>query len=66
MTTRTIDTTIYAPNERAWAIGTAYSPGIGKPERFHIRRVVWGRLLAREEKRPGEVIKRVTVLVTGK
>ncbi len=30
---------------------------------FHARRVVWGRLLAREEKRAGEVILRAFILV---
>lgn len=28
--------------------------------------MIWGRLLAREEKRDGEVIRRVLVLVTSK
>jgi hypothetical protein len=31
--------------------------------RWHVRRIVWGRLLAREEKRPGEVIKRAAILL---
>ena len=66
MSTRTVETTCYAPNERAWALGTLKPYRMGKGARFHIRRVVWGRLLAREEKRPGEVIRRVVVLVIGK
>ena len=32
-------------------------------QRWHVRRVVWGRLLARAEKRPGEVIKRAMILL---
>jgi hypothetical protein len=31
---------------------------------FQIRRLVVGRLLAREEKRPGEIIKPAEVVVT--
>jgi hypothetical protein len=32
-------------------------------KRWHVRRIVWGRTLAREEKREGEVIKRAAVLL---
>lgn len=63
---RIVETVEYAPNEQAWAIGTLKPYRMGKGCRFHIRRVVWGRLLAREEKGDGEVIRRVLVLVTGK
>ena len=61
MSVRVVETSRYAPNESAWAIGRQ-----GKGTRFHIRRVVWGRLLAREEKRDGEKIKRAIILITGK
>jgi hypothetical protein len=30
---------------------------------FHVRKVVWGRLLAREERRPGEEIRAVRITV---
>ena len=60
MSTRIVETTKYAPNERAWALGCELN---GK---FHIRRVVWGRLLARAEKRPDERVRRVLILVVGK
>lgn len=66
MRIRTVETTCFAPNERAWAIGTEKPFRMGKSTRFYIRRVVWGRLLAREEKRDGEKIKRVIILVVGK
>jgi hypothetical protein len=42
-----------------WAIGTMRPTGV-----FQVRRLVVGRLLAREEKRPGEVIKAAEVVVT--
>jgi hypothetical protein len=32
-------------------------------KRWSVRRIVWGRLLAREECRPGEVIKRAAIVV---
>jgi hypothetical protein len=47
----------HASNCAAWALGTQMSNG------FHIRRVVWGLLLAHEEKREGEEIRACTVLV---
>lgn len=47
----------HAANARAYAIGTQQING------FHVRRVVWGSLMARLEKRPGEVIKRAVILV---
>lgn len=66
MNARVIEQTEYAPNGRAWAIGTFKPNRSSKGGRFFIRRVVWGRLLAREEKREGEVIRRVVIVVTGK
>jgi hypothetical protein len=33
------------------------------PRGFHVRRVVWGRLMATYERRKGEAIKRAYVLV---
>ena len=32
-------------------------------KRWHVRRIVWGRLMAREEKRDGEVIRRAAILL---
>lgn len=66
MSDRIIRTIEFAPNERAWALGTVRPYRSGKGARFHIRRVVWGRTMARSEKREGEVIRRVAVLVVGK
>lgn len=45
-------------NAKAWAIGRMTKNG-----RFRIRRVVWGRLLARVEKRTGESIRQARILV---
>ncbi len=50
-------------NSMALAIGTVRGYRMGKGTRFHVRRIVWGRLLAREEKRDGETIKPVTIFV---
>jgi hypothetical protein len=44
----------------AWAIGTQQRNG------FHIRRIVWGRTLARMERRIGEAIVRVEIAVAAK
>jgi hypothetical protein len=44
-------------NSRAYAIGFQMQNG------FHVRRVVWGRVLARAEKRKGEKIRRAMILV---
>lgn len=63
MATRVIETTQFSPQEKAYAIGYDVQ---GNHGRFHIRRVVWGRLLAREEKRTGEKIRRCSILITGK
>jgi hypothetical protein len=43
-------------NSMAWAIGEEHSG------RFSVRRVVWGRLLARYEKRPRERIIKVKIV----
>jgi len=50
-----------ARNFKAWALGT-YDAG----NRFNVRRVVWGRLMARAEKRDGEKIRRCEILVADK
>jgi hypothetical protein len=42
-------------NPKAWAICRLDRGS------WHIRRIVWGRLLARAEKRKGEVVMKVTV-----
>lgn len=47
----------HAVNHAAWAIGKQGTI------RFHVRRIVWGHILAREEKRDGEQIRRVTIIV---
>jgi len=53
MVTAKTNTTVWrkALNSSAWAIGKE-SDG-----RMKVRRIVWGRLLARHEKRKGEVIR---------
>ena len=45
-------------NSDAWAIGSLTPRG-----RFRIRRIVWGRMLARLERREGEVIRRALILI---
>lgn len=50
--------TRHAANAKAWALGHHDRNG------FRVRRIVWGRLMAREEKRPGENIRRATILIT--
>ena len=47
-----------AHNAACYALGTPSSTG-----RFRVRRVVWGRLLARAERRPGEEIRRASLYV---
>lgn len=47
----------HAANSQAWALGTQRRNG------FHVRRIVWGKLLAREEKRDGEEIRRASILI---
>ncbi len=46
-----------AANSSAWAIGEERHHG------FHVRRVVWGYLLASAEKREGEEIRAATIMV---
>lgn len=46
-------------NRDCWAIGSK------KPGGFSVRRVVWGRVLARAEKRPGEEIWAVVLMFKG-
>lgn len=46
-----------AANGKAWAIGEQRSNG------FHVRRIVWGLLMAQAEKRIDEEIREVTLLV---
>ena len=46
-----------AGNADAWAVGQMLHG------RFHVRRVVWGRLAARHERRLDEVIRKARVLV---
>jgi hypothetical protein len=48
----------YARNARAWALGKQLHHG-----GFHVRRVVWGLLMARTEKRPDEEIRKAVILV---
>lgn len=49
----------HAKNWQAWAIGKR--PKMGGA--FKVRRIVWGRLLARAEKRPGEHIVKAAIMV---
>lgn len=50
-------------NYNAYALGTYEIRRDGRVGRFHVRRVVWGRLLARAEKRPGERIRRAVIMI---
>ena len=47
----------HAANSGAWAIGFI------DRGRFRVRRIVWGRAMARAEKRDGEHIRRATIIV---
>lgn len=47
---------VAATKARAWAIGAEMANG------FHPRRIVWGRLLARLERREGETLARVVIV----
>ena len=47
-----------AANHLAWALCSKQGNG-----QWHVRRVVWGVLMARSEKRPGEKIRRVSLLL---
>jgi hypothetical protein len=44
-------------NADAWAIGTQRRNG------FHVRRVVWGLLMAQCEQRDGEQVRKAVVLI---
>jgi hypothetical protein len=46
-----------AANSTAWAIGRQRRNG------FHVRRVVWGLLMAQCERREGEQVRAATILV---
>ncbi len=46
-----------AANSRAWALGEQRRNG------FHVRKIVWGRLMARMEKREGEHIQPVIIML---
>jgi hypothetical protein len=59
---RMLHTIQFSRQEKAWAIGREIVEG----GQFHIRRVVWGRLSAREERRKGESLRRVRILIVGK
>ncbi len=47
-----------AHNAACYALGAPTKTG-----RFHVRRVVWGRLLARAERRPGEEMRKASLSV---
>lgn len=51
------DRFICAANRDAWALGIQVKNG------FHVRKIVWGRALAREERRDGESIIRGRIMV---
>jgi hypothetical protein len=50
----------HAANHRAWAIGRQRRNG------FHVRKVVWGLLMARSERRDDEEIRAATIMVEAK
>jgi len=50
----------HASNCSAWAIGTQRRNG------FHVRRVVWGLLMAQCERREGEEIRAAMIMVEAK
>lgn len=47
----------HAANSRAYAIGSQQRNG------FNIRKIVWGRLMAKYERREGEKIKRAIIWI---
>jgi hypothetical protein len=51
--------TVRARNADAYALGRQERGG------FRVRRVVWGRFMARMERRDGEEIRRACILVEG-
>jgi hypothetical protein len=50
----------HAANCKAWALGRQQRNG------FNVRRVVWGLLMARAERRDGEEIRAAIIMVGGK
>jgi hypothetical protein len=48
---------VHAWNARAYAIGKQTNYG------FRVRRIVWGRLMAKSERMAGEEVRRSVVLV---
>jgi hypothetical protein len=48
---------VHAANHTAWAIGRQQRNG------FHVRRVVWGLLMAQSERRDDEEIRAASILV---
>lgn len=52
-----VDDVRLARNAAAWAIGHQQKNG------FVVRRVVWGRVLAKAEKRRGEEVRRALIYV---
>lgn len=51
---------VHAANATAWALGHQQGNG------FHVRKVVWGLLMARAEKREGEEIRAAMISVESK
>jgi len=47
----------HAANHTAWAIGRPQRNG------FHVRKVVWGLLMAQMERRPDEEIRAASIMV---
>lgn len=56
----TLEETKFAANSQAWAIGRLQLNG------FYVRRVVWGKTVASEERREGETIRRAIIRVAVK
>lgn len=52
-----IESMKHAANARAYALGQQRSNG------FHVRKIVWGRLMATAEKRQGEEIRAAIIMV---
>lgn len=48
---------VHAANATAWALGKQQGNG------FYVRRVVWGLLLASEERRPDEEIRAAVIML---
>ena len=54
------------PFVRAANTDCCYAIGVTMRNGFHVRRVVWGMLMARYERRPGEEIRRAMLGVVSK